>query len=32
VLFTDLVDSTSRVAELGDQRWHRLLAQHHQVV
>jgi class 3 adenylate cyclase len=28
VLFTDLVDSTSRVAELGDQRWHRLLEQH----
>jgi hypothetical protein len=25
VLFTDLVDSTSRAAALGDRRWHRLL-------
>jgi class 3 adenylate cyclase/pimeloyl-ACP methyl ester carboxylesterase len=32
VLFTDLVDSTSRAAELGDRRWHRLLEQHQQVV
>jgi pimeloyl-ACP methyl ester carboxylesterase len=32
VLFTDLVDSTSRAAELGDRRWHRLLEGHQQVV
>jgi class 3 adenylate cyclase/pimeloyl-ACP methyl ester carboxylesterase len=32
VVFTDLVDSTSRAAELGDRRWHRLLEQHQQVV
>jgi pimeloyl-ACP methyl ester carboxylesterase len=32
VLFTDLVDSTRRAAELGDRRWHRLLEQHHQAV
>jgi class 3 adenylate cyclase len=32
VLFTDLVDSTSRAAALGDRRWHRLLEQHQQVV
>jgi len=32
VLFTDIVDSTRRAAELGDQRWHRLLEQHHQAV
>ena len=29
VLFTDLVDSTARAAELGDRRWRDLLAQHH---
>jgi class 3 adenylate cyclase/pimeloyl-ACP methyl ester carboxylesterase len=32
VLFTDLVDSTSRAAALGDRRWHRLLEEHQQVV
>jgi class 3 adenylate cyclase len=32
VLFTDLVDSTSRAAALGDRRWHRLLEQHQEVV
>jgi class 3 adenylate cyclase/pimeloyl-ACP methyl ester carboxylesterase len=32
VLFTDLVDSTSRAAALGDRRWHRLLEGHQQVV
>jgi class 3 adenylate cyclase len=32
VLFTDIVDSTKRAAALGDQRWHRLLEQHHQAV
>ena len=29
VLFTDIVDSTRRAAELGDQRWADLLAAHH---
>src|SRR5215213_9062299 len=28
----ETVDSTRRAAELGDQRWHRLLEQHHQAV
>jgi class 3 adenylate cyclase/pimeloyl-ACP methyl ester carboxylesterase len=32
VVFTDLVDSTRRAAELGDRRWHRLLEQHQQAV
>jgi class 3 adenylate cyclase len=32
VLFTDLVDSTRRAAELGDRRWRELLEQHHGVV
>jgi class 3 adenylate cyclase len=32
VLFTDLVDSTSRAAALGDRRWHRLLEEHQQAV
>jgi class 3 adenylate cyclase/pimeloyl-ACP methyl ester carboxylesterase len=32
VVFTDLVDSTSRAAALGDRRWHRLLEQHQQLV
>jgi pimeloyl-ACP methyl ester carboxylesterase/class 3 adenylate cyclase len=32
VVFTDLVDSTSRAAELGDRRWHRLLEQHQEAV
>jgi class 3 adenylate cyclase/pimeloyl-ACP methyl ester carboxylesterase len=29
VLFTDIVDSTARAAELGDGRWRDLLARHH---
>ncbi len=29
VMFTDLVESTKRAAELGDQRWHELLDLHH---
>jgi class 3 adenylate cyclase len=32
VLFTDIVDSTRRAAELGDAGWGRLLEQHHAVV
>jgi class 3 adenylate cyclase len=32
VLFTDIVDSTRRAAELGDRRWHRLLEDHHAAV
>jgi class 3 adenylate cyclase len=32
VLFTDIVDSTSRAAELGDGRWRELLQAHHAVV
>jgi class 3 adenylate cyclase len=32
VLFTDIVDSTRLATELGDQRWHRTLDQHNQVV
>jgi class 3 adenylate cyclase len=32
VLFTDIVDSTSRAAELGDRRWRELLEAHHAVV
>ena len=32
VLFTDIVGSTERAAELGDQRWAELLADHHRVV
>jgi class 3 adenylate cyclase/pimeloyl-ACP methyl ester carboxylesterase len=32
VLFTDIVDSTSRAAELGDKRWRELLEAHHAVV
>jgi pimeloyl-ACP methyl ester carboxylesterase len=32
VVFTDLVDSTSRAAALGDRRWHRLLEGHQEVV
>ncbi len=31
VLFTDIVDSTKRAAELGDSRWHDLLQRHDQV-
>lgn len=32
VLFTDIVDSTARQAELGDRRWADLLGAHHAVV
>ena len=32
VLFTDLVGSTARAAELGDQRWRSLVEQHHAAV
>lgn len=32
VLFTDLVGSTERAAELGDRRWSELLERHHAVV
>lgn len=31
VLFTDIVESTRSAAELGDQRWHRLLDEHDQL-
>ena len=30
VLFTDIVDSTKRAAEIGDQKWKQLLAAHHE--
>jgi pimeloyl-ACP methyl ester carboxylesterase len=29
VLFTDVVDSTARVRELGDRRWRQLIGEHH---
>jgi class 3 adenylate cyclase len=32
VLFTDLVDSTGRAAELGDARWRAVLAEHHREI
>jgi class 3 adenylate cyclase len=32
VLFTDIVGSTARVEEMGDQRWHNLLDAHHATV
>ena len=32
VLFTDIVDSTARAAELGDRRWRELLAEHNRIV
>ena len=32
VLFTDLVGSTERAAELGDRRWRAVLEKHHDVV
>jgi class 3 adenylate cyclase len=32
VVFTDLVDSTKRAAEMGDRRWRVLLDEHNQVV
>jgi class 3 adenylate cyclase len=32
VLFTDVVGSTERVAELGDRKWREILDQHHEIV
>jgi class 3 adenylate cyclase len=32
VLFTDIVDSTARMAELGDRAWRELLERHHALV
>jgi len=32
ILFTDIVGSTERAAELGDSRWHVLLEQHHALI
>jgi class 3 adenylate cyclase len=32
VLFTDIVDSTARAAEMGDRRWRELLDDHHAMV
>ena len=32
VLFTDIVESTSRAAGLGDRRWHHLLVEHQEAV
>jgi uncharacterized protein (TIGR00369 family) len=32
VLFTDIVGSTQRAAELGDGRWRQVLAEHHAIV
>ena len=32
ILFTDIVGSTQLAASLGDERWHRLLTQHHAIV
>jgi class 3 adenylate cyclase len=32
VLFTDIVESTYRASELGDQRWHELLDEHDTIV
>lgn len=32
ILFTDIVDSTVRAADLGDHRWQELLSQHHRIV
>ena len=32
VLFTDIVGSTARAEQLGDQRWHSLLDAHHATV
>jgi uncharacterized protein (TIGR00369 family) len=32
VLFTDIVGSTRRAAEVGDDRWRQMLAEHHAVV
>jgi class 3 adenylate cyclase len=32
ILFTDIVDSTKRAAEMGDRKWGDLLQQHHSIV
>ena len=32
VLFTDIVDSTSVAAEMGDRRWRELVGRHHRTV
>ena len=32
VLFTDIVDSTARAAELGDRAWREVLVEHHAIV
>jgi class 3 adenylate cyclase/pimeloyl-ACP methyl ester carboxylesterase len=32
VLFTDIVDSTARAAELGDRAWRELVVEHHAIV
>jgi class 3 adenylate cyclase len=32
ILFTDIVDSTRRAADLGDKRWHELLERHHEAI
>jgi pimeloyl-ACP methyl ester carboxylesterase/class 3 adenylate cyclase len=32
LLFTDIVGSTARAAELGDRRWSELMARHHELV
>ena len=32
ILFTDIVGSTERAAELGDRAWHELLERHHRAV
>jgi class 3 adenylate cyclase len=32
ILFTDIVGSTERAAELGDRAWHELLQRHHELI
>jgi len=32
VLFTDIVDSTAKAAELGDRAWRELLERHHELI
>ncbi len=32
ILFTDIVGSTAKLAEVGDRRWHELLQEHHALV
>jgi len=32
ILFTDIIDSTRRAADLGDKRWHELLERHHEAI